>query len=64
MYRPKQDICAGTKNPFPKMKVYQRKVKESKPDEKKKKYTFELLEEVKDTVSSVKNILNLLRKHT
>ena len=51
MYRSKYELCAGYKIPYPKMKVYIRKLKKSKPGEKKKSYTFKYLMEQKNPVS-------------
>ena len=51
MYRSKYELCAGYKIPYPKMKVYIRKLKKAKAGEKKKSYTFKYLMEQKNPVS-------------
>ena len=50
MFRSKTELCAGSKIPFPKMKVYQRRLEESKPDDSNKKYAFKLVKEIKNLV--------------
>ena len=36
------------------MKVFKRKIEETKPGKSNKKYTFQLIKEIKDTVSKIK----------
>ena len=50
MFRSKSEVCAGNKVPFPKMKVYQRKLEESKPGDSNKKYTYQFIKEIKNSV--------------
>ena len=35
------------------MKVFKRKIEETKPGKSNKKYTFQLINEIKDTVSKI-----------
>ena len=57
MFRSKTELCAGRKIPFPKMKVYQRRLEESKPDDSNKKFMFKLVKEIKNLVR-IKKYLN------
>jgi hypothetical protein len=53
MYHNKYELCAGFKLPYPKMKVYLRKLKKSKDGgSKKKSYVFKYLMEQKNPVIS------------
>ena len=50
MFRSKNEVCAGNKIPYPKMKVYQRKLEVSKPGDSNRTFTFKLVKETKDSV--------------
>jgi hypothetical protein len=53
MYRPKFELCAGFKIPYPKMKVYIRKLKQPDPGvggRSKKSYSFKYVIEQKNQV--------------
>ena len=50
MFHSKKELCAGKKIPYPKMRVYKRKLEESKSGDRNKKYTFHLVKEKKNSV--------------
>ena len=50
MFRSKFELCAGFKIPYPKMKVFIRKMKRPEPGDKKKGYVFKYVIEQKNQV--------------
>ena len=50
MFQSKKELCTGIKIAYPKMKVYQRKLEKPKPGDSDKKYSFELVKEIKNLV--------------
>ena len=55
MFHAKNELCAGSKIPYPTLKVFKRKLKEVKTQEGKQKKKFELLKEIKNTVRKQEN---------
>ena len=50
MFHAKDELCAGNKIPYPKMKVFQRKLNNAKHENVKPKYTYKLVKEMKNSV--------------
>ena len=55
MFHAKNELCAGIKIIYPKMKVFQRKFNQAKHGDMKPKYTYSLLKEIKNSVRKQHN---------
>ena len=55
MFHAKNEVCAGIKIIYPKMKVFQRKFNQAKHGDMKPKYTYNLLKEIKNSVRKQHN---------
>ena len=53
MFRAKNELCAGSKIPYPTMKVFKKKIsKKPQMEEVKQKNQYMLFKEIKDSVSN------------
>ena len=60
MFHAKNELCAGSKIPYPKMKVFERKFNTVKQGDMKPKHTYKLLKEIKNSVRKQPCLINYL----